>query len=89
MEKNFYFEYLKNKYLSETKINKVLTSFIRFYSYIFNGNAGRNSRMYGRQILIFKNLLKSIEILNDYNIFMKLVEKINDSIFLSLEIKYI
>ena len=54
-EKYFDFEiYLKNKYLSETKINKVLTFFIRFYSYIFNGSAGRNSRMFGHQILIFK-----------------------------------
>ena len=78
-KKYFDFEiYLKNKYLSETKINKVLTFFIRFYSYIFNGSAGRNSRMFGHQILIFKNLLKSVEE-DDYKIFMKLVEKINDS----------
>ena len=78
-KKYFDFEiYLKNKYLSETKINKVLTFFIRFYSYVFNGSAGRNSRMFGHQILIFKNLLKSVEE-DDYKIFMKLVEKINDS----------
>ena len=77
-EKYFDFEiYLKNKYLSETKINKVLTIFIRLYTYIFNGCAGRN-KMNGHQFLLLKNLLKSVEE-NEYKIFIKLIQRINDN----------
>ena len=77
-KKYFDFEiYLKNKYLSEAKINKVLTFFIRFYTYIFNGCVGRN-KINGHQFLLFKNLLISIEE-NEYKIFMKLIQKINNN----------
>ena len=77
-EKYFDFEiYLKNKYLSETKINKVLNIFIRLYAYIFNGTVGRN-KTNGHQFLLLKNLLKSVEE-NEYKIFMKLIQRINDN----------
>ena len=77
-EKYFDFEiYLKNKYLSETKINKVLNIFIRLYTYIFNGCTGRN-KVNGHQFLLLKNLLKAVEE-NEYKIYMKLIKRINDN----------
>ena len=76
-KKYFNYEiYLENKYKSETKINKVLTYFIRIYTFCFNGNGG-SSKTKGHQFLLFKNMIKLIEE-DNYKIPMKLIEKIND-----------
>ena len=77
-KKYFDFEiYLKNKYLSENKTNKVLSYFIRFFTFCFNGSGG-NDKTKGHQFLLFKNMYKLIEE-DNYGIPIKLIEKINDS----------
>ena len=77
--------YLENKYFSESKINKILSYFIKYFTFCFNGNGGIN-RTKGHQFLLFKNMIKLIEE-DKYKMPMKLIEKINDS-DVSLENKY-